>query len=1039
MKCGSPLAFSCEGCGAQNEPGSAFCEGCGKPITAGSAPVATAPVQAELAVAPDRSERRTVTVLFADISGFTTLSEELDPEEVTRMVNGAFEVLSSAVARLGGTVDKYIGDCIMALFGAPISHEDDPQRAVRCALEMRDGFGEYARKVGRDLGISIGLNTGPVLAGRVGGGQKQDYTVMGDTVNLAQRLQSKAGRGNIFVGSETFRLAEKDFQFEDVGEIPIKGKKEPVRCYKVVALARREPAGARRSLAPPTLVGRDRELAQLATAQGLLDGGRACVVSIMGDTGLGKTALRETFLSGVAQDRIQVLESECSSFLTESSYAVFRDVLKQILDLPDAPPADLVDERVKGLTAMGLSATEIELLAEVLVGVRESGTTRYLDPKARKDETFRAFLGLLRSLWRTTPTIVSIEDLQWMDDLSRGLLHLILRNLEGLPVLLFLTFRPEFEHSWANIPYYQQINLAPLPSEEIARLACAELAVPALDPSLGRFLVDKSEGNPLFLKEMLHILRDRGYLESHGGVMTLRGGIREVELPSGVRSIIGARLDQLPATSKRIVQYGAVIGRSFSMDVLNRLLPDPVAAGDIERLVDRDVLAPSPDVTGVFLFKHALVRDVAYQRTLREDATRMHREVAEIIETTAFWNLEDHLDILAHHFLSSGDHDRAFDYLERSGERMARNGANEAALRSFERAMEILPPHSDAYPERLARIRFELGSVLSMLGRPKEGEGHLLGALETAKEAGLLRLAPMIHLELGKIHQRRGQYTEAAAAFSNSFDLGQERGDAQVELESRRRLASIWIHKGNFAKALEELETELPKVKATEDLGLVARYLNDMGIAYNKLGRCEDALATYEESLRLKQNLGDRRAVEITLGNLAEVDMAMREHVRAEERLGQALKMAREIGDRMGVAVNLHNLGVLNYERGAFGQAQTQLAEALAVSEDLDWLEGKLLNPIYLARLKMIDGLPDEGYRELTDVLKQAQDLHETEAVATALYLLGEWYMEKGKQSEADVHLDEAMKLTRQMGHSLLEKRIHRLRGGRLDSAATVT
>jgi class 3 adenylate cyclase len=548
-----------------------------------------------------RGERRQVTVMFADISGFTAMSEKLDPEEVRSLINACFERLGQAIDRFGGHIDKFIGDEIMALFGAPAAHENDPERALRAALEMMAVLEEFNRehqdRIAHPLALHFGLNTGLVIAGGIGTRQRQDYSVMGDTVNLAARLEDLSEAGQILIGEDTYRLTAPLFEFEVLKPVKVKGKAQPVRIYRLLG-AKAVPGGQIRGIEGMTspLMGRVEELGQLnQILKGVCDG-RGGVVSVVGEVGLGKSRLvDEVCLTCRLDSTADWFEGRALSYGENASYLVARGVLRSILGLgPETSSAE---------TELALR-TELErcvpdqiaeiypYLAHILdIHLDEESVERikYLEGEALHQQISQSVHNYILARTNQTPLILVWEDLHWADPSSLSLLEVLMPATQACALLLILIYRPRF-YSRARA-FHQKIGelagdthkiieLSPLTSEESGQLLDHLLGPDALPATVRQLIVSKAEGNPFYLEEVIRSLINSNAItptpDQTGWLAT--PGLIDIRLPDTLQGVIMARIDQLDPESKRILQIASVIGRDFSFEVLEQVIEEMVEA-----------------------------------------------------------------------------------------------------------------------------------------------------------------------------------------------------------------------------------------------------------------------------------------------------------------------------------------------------------------------------------------------------------------------------------------------------------------------------
>jgi ABC-type oligopeptide transport system substrate-binding subunit/class 3 adenylate cyclase len=705
------------------------------------------PLQKELATLEGRTilqgERKPVTIMFADLTGFTALSETLDAETVRTLMNDCFERLVPVVDKYGGTVDKFIGDEIMALFGAPIAQENAPEQALRAALEMHQVLKQFNEERGMKLHLHFGINTGLVIAGGIGTQQHRQYSVMGDAVNVANRLVDLSEAGQIHVGEETYRLTAHLFEFIPLPPVTLKGKSEPQRVFLLHGLKLKPGRlrGLERIGLRAPLVGRETELHRLQSVIKRLQEGQGGVVSIMGEAGVGKSRL-------VAELRHRTdlpwYEGRCLSYGQTLSYHPFLNLLRNLAGVTSDSSFSGVEKSLRELLHSFHMDDAYPYLADLL-GLPLDSTNRerleYLASESRQWQTFQVIETLLSHLAGHKSTVIVFEDLHWVDPTSLTLLEQLVPLADRYPLLFLLVLRPhssplceKFFTQLRQASYYEEIQLSPLSPEHSSELMTHLLAIEALPEETRLLILDHAEGNPLFLEEIIRTLIDQGILQREEDRWRVAPGTRleYLNLPPTLQGVILARLDQLEAETKTVLQMAAVIGRIFWYRILNYI-------ASVEHLLDYHLnyleqvelirqTRQHPDLE--YIFKHVLIQDAAYRSLLREQRRRFHRRVAEAIETIFADNLEEQYGLLAHHYEASGDSKRAVHYLQLAGDRARRAYALAEARAFYERALAILP--SDQVETR-HRLFLGLGLVDMTEGKFEQASEHYAAAFRSQR------------------------------------------------------------------------------------------------------------------------------------------------------------------------------------------------------------------------------------------------------------------------------------------------------------------
>jgi len=710
-----------------------------------------------------------VTILFADVVGSTTIAEQMDPEEWTRIMNGAYEALLPAVRRNGGTVGRLTGDGLLAFFGAPTAHEDDPLRAVQTAQELLDAARFYQKQIKAhgnvDFAVRVGVNTGPVIVGTVGGDPMHEYTAMGDAVNVAARLQGLAEPDSVLVAENTRRLVASHVEVRDLGWVAVKGKSRKVRAYRLLALRQSRPRGeAPRSLRS-VLVGREPEMAALRVCLDEAAGGQGLVAAITGEAGIGKSRLLEELREEARQRQVLWLEGRTLFFGKGMSYWPFRELLRQAAGIGPQDHEDRAWQRLteavhevfgdpedpsrQGSPAPG-SATAAEILpylATLLalpVPAEHLDRIRFLDAEALRRQVFLATRRFFGQLAMRQTTVLAIEDLHRGDESSLRLLEYLLGLAESTPLLFCVTSRTEAGTTISRLlqgtaerypERYREIQLRPLSPSQSAALLRNLLGAPGLPAAMQQLIVAKAGGNPHFMEEVLRTLIDSGALaRAHGsGPWRATGSIDSLVIPNTIQALVAARLDRLDEGARRVLRYASVIGRSFHRRVLEMVAgSDESLCARLEVLEETQLIqAKSPSTEEEFTFRNALVQEIAYDGILLAQRQGLHAAVAQAIETLFPERREELAGVLAYHYARAQRWDRALDYLVRAGDQAGGMAADAEALLLYEQALEA---YAHAFRDRWeplqrARLERKIGEALFRRGSNEQALGNLRRAL----------------------------------------------------------------------------------------------------------------------------------------------------------------------------------------------------------------------------------------------------------------------------------------------------------------------
>jgi class 3 adenylate cyclase len=729
----------CASCGSELPPGSRFCNKCGHAVGAQpeseqrfASPQAYTPKHLAEKILTSKSalegERKQVTVLFADLKGSMELLADRDPEEARKLLDPVLERMMEAVHRYEGTVNQVMGDGIMALFGAPVAHEDHAVRACYAALDMQSAMRRYAEELRRAHGVTVlvrvGLNSGEVVVRAIGSDLRMDYTAVGQTTHLAARMEQRADPGATLLTGDTLRVAEGFIAVKPLGAIPIKGLGTPVEVYELAGagpLRSRLHAAAARGLT--RFVGRETELEQLRQALSRAGAGQGQVVAIVGEPGVGKSRLVWEVTHSHRVHGWLVVQAGSVSYGKATPYLPVIDLLKTYFKIEDRDDPRALREKVMGKLLALDRALEPSLPAflSLLDVPGDDVQWQALDPPRRRQRTLEAVNRLLLRESQVQPLLVVFEDLHWIDTETQAFLDRAIERLPTARVLLLVNYRPEYRHSWGHKSYYLQLRIDPLLSESAEELLTALLGEePALAP-LKRMLIARTEGNPFFLEESVQTLIETGVLSGGRGAYHLAKPVEHVQVPATVQAVLAARVDRLTRAQKRLLQAAAVIGKDVPYPILAAIADEPedilrpsLAHLQGTELLYETSLFPEPEYT----FKHALTHELAYGSLLQERRRGLHGRIVEAIEQLHPERLGEHAERLAHHAVRGELWEKAFVYLRQAGAKAYAHSAYRQAATYLEEAIQALSRLPETH-ERLQHgyeLRIELRHAFFMLG-----------------------------------------------------------------------------------------------------------------------------------------------------------------------------------------------------------------------------------------------------------------------------------------------------------------------------------
>jgi class 3 adenylate cyclase/tetratricopeptide (TPR) repeat protein/ribosomal protein L40E len=752
-KCRSKLSRVCPHCKSENPPENTFCDQCGSDFIAPkeftpidyAQPQSYTPKHLAEKILTSRSalegERKVVTVLFADVAGFTALSEKLEPEEVHQIMEGCLQILMEAIHRYEGTINQFTGDGVMALFGAPLAHEDHAQRACHAALATQKDLAEYGEKVKKEYGqefrMRIGLNSGPVVVGSIGDDLHMDYTAIGDTINLGARVQQAATAGEVWVSQETLGLIRGYFRVEERGEVLLKGKAGPQKLYRVMAerpeVRTRFEAGLTRGVTE--LVGRRPEMEALRASFERVKGGESQVVDVVGEAGVGKSRLIYEFHNILGQEAT-FLSGICLQYGKNINFLPVRDVIKEAFNIREGMDEETIKGMIQDQSGAGLLSF-LPFYYNLLSLKTKDPKFESLNPEGRKFGSFEAVKSLLLNLSQSRPLVVFLEDVHWMDKISEDFFTYFSRCLHGQAVMMLSAYRPEAAPVWAHGAHYQKLRLETLNPNSSIRLIMNLLGGLELAPALEGKIAERAGGNPFFVEEIMRELQERGDLVQEENRFVCRRPLEQIEIPSTIQGVIAARMDRLSEDLKRTTQVASVIGRDFAYKILKNVMDlGEELRGHLTNLVGIELLYEKtlyPELE--YIFKHSLTQDVAYESLLKQRRREIHGRIARAIEELYADKLEQHYEILAHHWELSDTPDRAIEYLILAGEKSNKSEAAASALDFFTRALNLVEKTGKALDSRrMLGLRMERANALRVMGRIEESVSDLKEAIRLGRE-----------------------------------------------------------------------------------------------------------------------------------------------------------------------------------------------------------------------------------------------------------------------------------------------------------------
>ncbi len=1046
--CGVKFAGRCSACGFPNPQTARFCFNCGNRI---SDPEQLSSVENFGKLA---ESRKNAAVMFADVSGFTALSEKLDPEEVREIINECFNYITSPVYELGGTIDKYIGDCVMVLFGANYTHTDDAKRVVMCAMKMMNLVQEFSTNMlsskGVRLNLSIGINYGLVVTGGVGNYFDRDYTVMGDIVNTAQRLQISAGEGVILVSESVYSETRDKFEYSEPIEVKVKNREKPVNCYTPIRVNSEYFYDKELSF-----IERGKEIGVLNAIFNEAMNTGLKFTFVTGEAGLGKTRLLKEFTHKLGNDLKQVWV-ECNAISQNKSYSLIAGILAGIMNINPMDSENMKKHRLISFLDYILSDYTDEEIKHnydflgLLLDLERDREFQSIFESMNYESILREILKQLAlfflNLCRKHRLILIIDDAHWADNGSIQILNDLIPMIRDSKAVFIFSSRYE-PKALLQAEAEGRINLRlnALSKAGVRNLACALLNSESVDDRLFDSVIKITKGNPLFIKELLSNIKRNGTCTVKNG----QAAIDEKELgklPENIQKLISSNISTLDGTSLRILQAASVIGKEFSYSLVSYLLDNSITSEDIAgipvqmNLIElKSTHTSSRNIDKTYEFTHEMEREVIYDSILNKDKTELHKKIGEYLETTYSRDIENYYEAICIHFIKAGMHKKAADYYLKAALKL-KDGYNlNGSLEYFDKFLELAGAgqgSEKSSDNRVFSAYKEKGHIHIIKANYDEALEQMYKALEHAmlpddinhtkiqiaevyKDMGKLDDAAQIIDELepgmredglnyGKWLQLKCNIlrikgdTGALPLAKKAEKALSKTGDYRSLSETMKHAGMIYFIKGDIDNALSYMNKSYKYAEKNRLLEIMARVSGDLGIIYHSTGMISKALEFFNKSLDISKKLSYQRGVIAACINLGILYLDNGFFISARNLFDESLEISKEIGSKLYECVSLTNLGDIACETGEFEAAQRYYNASLELARVLKAPVEEGVNYIGIARIHLIC----ERYKEAAELIDSARDLFEE---ADELVSLGDCHMYEGYLEQQTGSFDRAM------------------------------
>lgn len=1042
----------CTKCGFDNPPQMSFCGHCGTSLAQNDSHKPFNNLMRDLSpVKQDHhnldqqcdkkpegqiNARRHVSVLFADLCSYSSLAEKIGDEDLFELLQPVINLFVQKVEAYGGQVNQFLGDGILAFFGAANAQENHVEMALRAALDMVRGIETLNQKPGwqglSDLKIHIGVNTGTVILGVLGDEDTFEYTAIGDTVNLARRLQEVALPGEIYVSQSVVQSTQALFNFKQLPRILLKGISQPPLCYEL--LEEKAEPGSIRGIAGLTakMVGREKELDVLLKAIQDTEregNGHFCLIS--GEAGIGKSRLLSELKRGVDRTIITILEGTSLTYRRSVPYWVFIEIIRNLIGADrDDTDLDVHNKLYSFLyNILGAKAGEDIPYYEYLFSleIRDpivSRRIKNLDPQQLRQQIFLAVKELLFAVAKTKTLLLVIDDLHWADDTSLDLILYLTDTIHDHPIFICALSRPlENENLITSMEQVRsrlgesfiEIHIQNLKSEQSEQLIVELLRTADLPENLKQKIAEQSAGVPFYLEEIIRMLIDQHILENVDGrwKYVTQTDFEKLGVPNNLRDLILARFDQLPPDQQQILRVSSVLGRKIDFSLLRQLTD----SGDedelttlLEQLVSAGFLLKEGNISE-FYFRHVLTSDAIYATLLRAERVHLHTEVAEAIERCYSSQLDNYIEILASHYLRSSKLEKAIHYLLLAGERAARDFANDQARRHYEEAAEILPKTQYTYSESM-RIWSGLGDIYTLTGEypiARQYYQMAFNALPGDKSSSVYVESASLQRRIATTHERQGEYELASLRLieaRNSLEVA----SCSTSVEMARIYNDYgWLCflRGDFPLASEQLHKGLNLVEGTENLEVIASIQNRLGAVAFQEQKFEEATHWVRRSLSIRKEIGDTIGVARAYNNLGLLGLVGGSLRDAEANFLQGLQQLERIGDAEGISLAKINCGLVKSDRGYFSEAEVYLTEGAHSAVQIHHRFYEALAKMYLGRLYSKLGDLTNASVCLSESLQIFKELGASDQLVDVKTYMAEKAIIDGDYVSAEAILDE--------------------------------
>lgn len=1002
-------------------------------------------------------ERRFLTILFADISGFTKLSRSLDPEDVREIVNICFGSLNKIITKYGGTTHKYEGDLVISLFGFPVAHEDDPERAIMGALEMINEMPEINKKLNKkfninvELGLHIGINTGLVVVGEVGSEEKKEWTIMGDAVNFTSRLKDISKTGEVVVSEIVYRQTRYLFDYERMEPIMVKGIDEPINVFKIIKIKDKpEPKRGITGLYSP-VIGRDKEIDFLKNKIEKLYKGKGGVVFIVGEAGMGKSRLCEETKKYIINKfpSNNILEGQCLLYTDNLINLPLLQMIKQIFGIKEKDSHDEIrDKLIVKIKNIFPDDWEkiipyIANFLSVQFGNQVDEKIKHIEPEILKNQTFNNLRRLFLKISESMPLIIFIEDFHWIDQSSLEFLEYMWENTFSIfgemeekkeyPILFICLLRPEKDKECFNVKekikitlgdLCDEIILTPLDKKSTKIITDNLLNIANLPDEFKDKIIDKAEGNPLYVEEIIRNLIVSGVIKFQSGKWIINKDVKDVEIPHSINAIITSRIDHLQSDAKSILQIASVIGKNFYMKTLEYCtgVDEMILSLNLAILEEAEYIQKLSK-TNIqdeieYTFRHPLIQEVVYNSILKKRRKEIHQKVGESIEKLFNDRIDDFVEMLSYQYYSAENFDKAYIYSLKSAKKAEKAYLNKQAIEFYTLTEKIIEKldQNEENQKKLVEILIEKSKIHNLTGKNDIALEEINRGIEIARNLKDIKLLGECYLVFSEINNYIGEYDKSLNSALDALNMFREIQYEKGEADAMYYIGSIYLFKNDYSKALNYFNNSFKIYEKLKDLSGEANILFEIANLKQVTGEHRTAIEFYEKALKIYNKTGEKIEQARCLEEIAVIYSVMGKYDISLDYYRKCSEIYDKTGYKAGEALNYFNIGYLYELIQNFEKCREYYTKSLKLSEEINnlkYIEGAYIG---LSNVNYYTGKTKESFECLEKALKISKKLGDKMDMGYIYNNLGALYNCSNEYDKAEEYLRESLKIFEEIG-----------------------